>query len=241
MAVVPAGSFQIGCVSGQDCFSFDEGHRVTIGQPFAVGKYEVTFAEWDGCVVGGGCNGYRPDDRGWGRGRRPVINVSWEDAVAYTRWLSEQTGQKYRLLSEAEWEYVTRAGTTTKYWWGNELGRNRANCDGCGSQWEPGFLHLGGQTAPVGSFEANGWGLYDVHGNVSEWVQDCWNWSYRGAPSDGRAWEQGDCSDRVRRGGHWDDGSWHEEPWALRSTSRSWSSTDARFSGLGFRIARSLD
>ena len=109
------------------------GIEVRIGERFAVGKYEVTFGEWEACVAGGGCGGYRPDDRGWGRGDRPVINVSWEDARGYVRWLSRKTGKTYRLLSEAEWEYVARAGTQTKYWWGDEIGRGRANCDGCGS------------------------------------------------------------------------------------------------------------
>lgn len=242
MVVVPAGSFMMGCVSGLDYCMDDEQptHRVTFTQPFAVGQYEVTFAGWDACVANGGCNEYRPDDEGWGRGRQPVINVSWEDAVAYTRWLSEQTGQPYRLLSEAEWEYVTRAGTTTKYWWGDELGRNRATCYGCGSQWEP--IHLliavGGSTAPVGSFAANGWGLYDVHGNVWEWVQDCWNGSYAGAPSDGRAWESGDCSSRVLRGG-----AWNLLPGTLNSENRGRFSADDRgdFNSHGFRIARNLD
>ena len=236
MIVVPAGSFMMGCVSGGYCPSAEQPvHRVTFAQPFAVGKYEVTFGEWDACVASGGCRGYRPDDHK-GRGRRPVMNVNWEDAQAYVTWLSEETGQPYRLLSEAEWEYVARAGTTTKYWWGNEIGRNRANCDGCGSQWDPGFIALG-QAAPVGSFAANGWGLYDVHGTVEEWVEDCWNESYAGAPNDGRAWESGDCSRRGLRGGHWTD-----KPWSLRSSSRyGFRSADSRSRGIGFRIARSLD
>ena len=237
MIVVPAGTYQMGSPAHEEGRSDNEGpvHRVTIGRPFAVGVYEVTFAEWEACVAGGGCKGYRPDDRGWGRGRRPVINVSWEDAVAYTRWLSEQTGRQYRLLSETEWEYVARVGTTTRYWWGDEVGRNRANCHGCGSQWEPGFFG-GGQTAPVGSFAANGWGLHDVHGNVSEWVQDCNNESYVGAPSDGRAWESGDCGRRARRGGAWDYGTYF-----IRSADRSSNSADRRDDGYGFRIARSVD
>ena len=241
MVVVPAGSFMMGCVSGQDCDDDEQPvHRVTIEQPFAVGKYEVTFTEWDTCVSGGGCGGRRPNDYGWGRERRPVISVSWEDAVAYTRWLSEQTGQQYRLLSEAEWEYVARAGTTTKYWWGDEIGRNRAHCNGCGSQWEGGFYILALldplQTAPVGSFGPNGWGLYDVHGNVSEWMQDCWNEGYAGAPSDGQAWESGDCSRRVVRGGFL-----YSDPRDLRSASRDGDTADLRSYGGGFRIARSLD
>lgn len=237
MVVVPAGSFQMGCVSGRDCRDDEQPvHEVKIAQPFAVGKYEVTFAEWDACVASGGCRGYRPGDRGWGRGRRPVTNVTWDDARAYVQWLSSQTGQGYRLLSEAEWEYVARAGTKTKYWWGDEIGQNRATCYECGSQWDPGFLDTG-QSAPVGSFTANGWGLYDVHGNVEEWVQDCWNENYTGAPNDGRAWESGDCSERVLRGGAWTDA-----PRQLRSAHRSSLIADRHFVvGLGFRIARSLE
>ena len=233
MVVVPTGSFQMGCVSGRDCEDDEQPvHQVTIEQPFAVGVYEVTFAEYDRFASATGRE--RPDDEGWGRGRRPVINVSWADAVAYTQWLSQETGRRYRLLSEAEWEHVARAGTTTAYSWGDSIGRNRANCDGCGSQWEPGFFG-GGQTAPVGSFAANGWGLHDVHGNAYEWVQDCWNDSYAGAPSDGRAWESGDCSLRVRRGG-----SWHYSSWSLHSADRDDLPAFIRRDNLGFRIARSL-
>lgn len=234
IVVVPPGSFMMGCVSGGYCPDDEQPvHRVIIEEPFAVGKYEVTFAEWDACVARGGCQGYRPDDHK-GRGRRPVMNVNWEDAQAYVTWLSGETGQAYRLLSEAEWEYVARAGTTTKYWWGDEIGRNRANCSGCGSQWDPGFIALG-QAAPVGSFAANGWGLYDVHGTVDEWVQDCWNESYAGAPGDGRAWESGDCSHRVLRGGNWSD-----RPWFLRSAYRNKTTAGDRGNLLGFRIARNL-
>ena len=123
-------------------------HDVTIAAPFAVGKYEVTFAEWDACVAAGGCT-HRPDDEGWGLGTRPAINVSWDDAQEYVRWLSRETGKSYRLLSEAEWEYVARAGSATKYPWGDDVGTNKANCDGCGSQWD------NKRTAPVGSFKPN--------------------------------------------------------------------------------------
>ena len=211
LVVVSEETYMMGSPSSEEGRGGDEGpvHRVTIGRPFAVGVYEVTFGEWDACVSGGGCGGYRPDDGGWGRGPRPVVNVSWNDAKAYVDWLSSETGEAYRLLSEAEWEYVARAGTRTRYWWGDEIGRNRANCAGCGSRWD------GGQTAPVGSFSANGFGLHDVHGNVWERVEDCWNVSYRGAPSDGSAWESGNCSRRVVRGG-----SWVDDPRSLRSANR---------------------
>ena len=184
------------------------------GHPFAVGVYEVTFGEWDACVSDGGCGGYRPNEWGWGRGRRPVVNVSWKDAKAYVAWLSGKTGETYRLLSEAEWEYVARAGTGTRYWWGDGIGRNRASCDGCGSRWDV------RQTAPVGSFSANPFGLHDVHGNVSEWVEDCYG---------------GDCGRRVLRGG-----SWYDDPWNLRSAYRDGSTAGYRYSNTGFRVARML-
>ena len=158
-----------------------------------------------------------------------MINVSWEDAQGYVRWLSRKTGEEYRLLSESEWEYVARAGTRTRYWWGDEIGRNRANCDGCGSRWED------RQTAPVGSFSANGFGLHDVHGNVWEWVEDCWNESYAGAPRDGSAWESGECGRRVLRGG-----SWYNNLRYLRSAFRGRNSAGNRYMFIGFRVARTL-
>ena len=230
MVVVPAGAFRMGCVSGRNCQD-DESpvHRVTIGAPFAVGVYEVTFAEWEACVRAGGCGGYRPDDMDWGRGKRPVIGVNWKDAQAYVAWLSEESGARYRLLSEAEWEYVARAGSETAYSWGNSIGRNRANCDGCGSRWDD------KQTAPVGSFQANAFGLHDVHGNVWEWVEDCWNDSYAGAPTDGSAWEQEDCNARVLRGG-----SWIDNPRFLRSANRDGLTIGYRSNFVGFRVARRL-
>ena len=211
--------------------SDDEGprHFVIIGSSFAVGVFEVTFAEWNACVSDGGCGGYRPDDEGWGRGRRPVINVSWDDAQSYVAWLSRETGEAYRLLSESEWEYAARGGTQTRYWWGDDIGRNRANCDGCGSRWDD------ESTAPVGSFAANAFGLHDVHGNVWEWVQDCWNDSYVGAPGDGSAWESVNCSLRVLRGGSWDD-----FPGGLRAAIRNRIVTGSRSNDAGFRVARTF-
>ena len=153
MVVVPAGSFWMGSPRGEAGRDGDEGprHEVRIAEPFAMGVYEVTFAQWDACAAAGGCGGRRPKDRGWGRGDRPVIFVSWDDAQAYVRWLSEKTGERYRLPSESEWEYAARAGTATRYWWGNGIGGGRANCDGCGSRWD------NDRTAPVGSFAANPW------------------------------------------------------------------------------------
>ena len=177
MVMVPSGSFTMGSRNSGRYYGHDEIplHRVNIGYPLAVGVYEVTFAEWDACVADGGCEGYVPHDESWGRYNRPVVNVSWEDAQSYVRWLSQRTGESYRLLSESEWEYMARAGTTTQYSWGNDIEHNRANCEGCGSQWDD------EQTAPVGSFSANAWGVHDMYGNVWEWVEDCWNDSYVGA------------------------------------------------------------
>ena len=236
MVGVPSGSYRMGSPADEVDRDADEGpvHRVTIGEPFAVGRYEVTFAQWDACHRAGGCS-HRADDQGWGRGTRPVVDVSWHDAQEYVRWLSGETGRSYRLPSEAEWEYVARAGTTTRYWWGDDIGHNRANCDGCGSPWDA------RQTAPVGSFSPNVFGLYDVHGNVWEWVEDCRNDSYVGAPSDGSAWESGDCARRGIRGGSWQRDT---IPRYLRSANRgAHPSGERSFLGAastGLRVARTL-
>jgi formylglycine-generating enzyme required for sulfatase activity len=195
LVVVPAGSFMMGSNKGRP----DETpvHKVTIAKPFAVCKFEVTFAEWDACVAAGGCQ-HKPEDEGSGRGKRPVVNVRWDDITKqYLPWLSRKTGKTYRLLSEAEWEYAARAGTTTVYSWGDDVGKGNANCSGCSSQWD------GTKTAPVGSFKANSFGLHDMHGNVSEWVQDCYADNYKDAPADGSARDQKDCKARVVRGGSW--------------------------------------
>ena len=232
LVVVPAGEYMMGSREGEAGRDRNEGprHEVRIGKKFAVGKYEVTFEEWDACVADGGCGGHRPGDVGWGRGNRPVINVSWRDAKGYVEWLSRRAGKEYRLLSESEWEYVARAGTTTAYWWGDEIGKTRANCNSCGSRWDK------DKTAPVGSFRANEFGLYDVHGNVWEWVEDCWHGSYEGVPGEGEAWVSGgDCSNRVLRGG-----SWNNKPRFLRSANRFGFSAGFRFYYYGFRIARTL-
>ena len=226
MVVVPAGRFRMGCLSNDDdCFDYEKPVReVSIPAAFALSVYEVTFEDYDRFTYPN-----KVGDRGWGRGRRPVINVSWDDAQEYVAWLSAETGAEYRLPSEAEWEYAARAGTTTKYAWGDEVGSNRANCVGCGSRWD------GQQTAPVGSFAPNGFGLYDMHGNVWEWVEDCANLGYGGAPSNGAAWLSGDCSERVLRGG-----SWYFNPRNLRAANRVWLPTGNRFIFNGFRVARTL-
>jgi formylglycine-generating enzyme required for sulfatase activity len=310
MIVVPAGSFTMGSPPSELGRDTDEGPQrsVTIGKPFAVGRFAVTFDEWDACVADGGCtiepapyqlklkqaaedraraalkeaeaefdretelvrlsvaskaaldyatanrnsaaaklkqaqvdtaqaalNGYKPSDNGWGRGRRPVINVSWDHAKAYVAWLSRKTGKSYRLLSEAEREYVTRASTTTPFWWGAAISTSQANYDGA-------FTYGGGsrgesreKTAPVDTFQPNAWGLFQVHGNVWEWVEDCYHDSYADAASDGSAWVSGDCSRRVVRGG-----SWHNDPGRLRSAVRYWGPTGSWGDYLGIRVARTL-
>ena len=226
MVVIPAGSFLMGSPESEKRRYGWEGpqHQVTIREPFAVGAYPVTFEEWDACAADGGCGGYRPDDKGWGRGRQPVINVSWEDAQAYVKWLSRKTKEEYRLLSEAEWEYAARAGTTTRYSFGDEITPSDAN-----------YGKNIGQPQPVGSYRANGFGLHDMHGNVWEWVQDCWNDGYAGAPNNGDVWDVGDCSRRVLRGGSWSDLSR-----ILRSALRYRNPTGDRSLNDGFRVARTL-
>jgi formylglycine-generating enzyme required for sulfatase activity len=238
MVVIPAGSFLMGSAKDAKLRAPNEWpqHQVTISRPFAVGKYEVTFDEWDACVVAGG-HQYQPANEGWGRGRRPVIHVSWDDAQAYVKWLSKKTGHGYRLLSEAEWEYSARAGTTTCYPWGEEPGINRANFWESGSQWSS-------QTAPVGSFEPNHFGLYDMIGNVWEWVQDYWNQNYqyfkvKGGLTDGSPWLGRDQHQlgnmRVVRGGSWSGPADYTRV-AIRDSNRH----DYRSYNLGFRVARTL-
>ena len=250
IVVVPAGSFMMGSLGREEGHDHDEDpqHRVTIEEPFAVGRYEVTRGEYaafvnaTGRTHGNSCFTYEGGEwkdragRSWSnpgftQGEdHPVVCVNWDDARAYVNWMSRKTGKNYRLLSEAEWEYAVRGGTQTRYSWGNGVGRNRANCDGCGSRWDDEM------TAPVGSFSANEFGLYDMHGNVFEWTQDCWNDSYTGAPKDGRAWETADCRYRVVRGG-----SWFNYPRNLRAANRSGLTLGDRVSYGGFRVARTLD
>ena len=226
MVSIPGGTFRMGDLSGDGDEDELPVHTVTV-PAFRMGKYEVTFSQWDSCVADGGCGGYYPDDEGWGRGNRPVINVSWDDTQLFIDWLNDKTDGNFRLLTEAEWEYAVRAGSTTKYSWGNGIGNNRANCENCGSRWD------NDRTAPVGSFSTNAWELHDMHGNVREWVQDCWNDSYVGAPTDSSAWMNGDCGRRVVRGG-----SWYNTPEFLRSTSRYWNIRMDRHSNRGFRLSQ---
>ena len=236
MVVVPSGTFRMGAPESEDGSHRGERpvHKVSV-RSFAAGVYEVTFAEWDACVSAGGCGGHRPGDRNWGRSRRPVIDVSWDDAQLYVRWLSGRTGHHYRLLSESEWEYAARAGTTTPFHTGSTISTDQANYDGS-------YTYGGGVrgefrkgTVPVGWFSPNGFGLREMHGNVLEWVQDCWNGNYRGAPGDSRAWESGDCPTRVLRGG-----SWFNSPSVLRSAYRVGFTAGARSDTAGFRVARTV-
>jgi formylglycine-generating enzyme required for sulfatase activity len=220
-----------------DTFKMGEGkqqHEVTIAEPFAVSEFAVMFDQWDACVAGGGCDDYRPGDAGLGRGTRPVIYVSWQDAQNYVDWLNRMVGTKsYRLLSEAEFEYAARAGSTTAYPWGDQIEESNANCDGCKSDWDD-----KNQTAPVGSFAANAFGLFDMQGNVWQWVEDCWHEDYEGAPKNGAAWITACTPDdrrRVVRGG-----SWLDNPGNLRSANRGWDFTDFRDDLLGFRVGRTL-
>jgi formylglycine-generating enzyme required for sulfatase activity len=234
MIVVPAGEFMMGSPATEKGRSRDyyEGpqHRVTIARPFAVSRFDVTFADWDACVGVGGCpQEGGAGDAGWGRGAQPVFYVNWDDAQAYVAWLSKMTGKAYRLLTEAEWEYAARAGTTTAYYWGDEIGKNNANCNRCGSRWD------NRQTSPVGSFKHNAFGLYDMAGNVWQWVQDCYYENYNGAPTDGSEWTARDCKFRVVRGGSWGSG-----PQDLRSASRRGDTPVGRDLFLGFRVGRTL-
>lgn len=224
MVVVPPGDFKMG---SEDSIYEKPVHPVSIANPFAIGRREVTFDEWDLCVTDGGCN-FRPSDYGWGRGNRPVMDVSWTDAKAFTAWLSRKTGKSYRLPTEAEWEYAARAGTETAFWWGRALVKGNANCEDCGDGPQR-------KTLPVQSFRPNGFGLFDVAGNVAEWVEDCWNDTYRGAPANGAAWTTGQCSQRGLRGG-----SFASRSTFVRSPARFRYDQDVRYYANGFRVARDL-
>jgi len=229
MIVIPAGGFTMGSSAFEQGRYANEGpqHKVTIARPFAASKFDVTFADWEACVSVGGCP--QVTYGGMGRDTKPVINVTWDDAQTYVAWLCKMTGQPYRLLTEAEWEYAARAGTTTAYYWGDEIGKGNANCNRCGSKWDA------EQTSPVGSFKPNAFGLYDMAGNVWQWGQDCYHDDYNGAPTDGSAWTSGDCSRRVVRGG-----SWTVVPQDLRAAYRYGGASDFRSVSLGFRVGRTL-
>jgi len=219
-----ADSFEMGGGSTSPNFAERPRHQVRLKR-FAIGKHEVTFDQYDQFAQATGRS--RPSSAEWGRGNRPVINVSWQDAVAYTRWLSEQTGSRYRLPTEAEWEFAARSGSDKRFWWGSKVGEANANCFDCGSEWS------GSKTAPVGSFAASPFAVHDMAGNVMEWVQDCYRSGYDGAPDDGSAVEIAGCAERVVRGGGYDSPAD-----LLRSASRSQRSPEARLNNLGFRVVR---
>lgn len=226
MVVIPAGHFLKG--DHQDDGDFDEKPLAEVKlKAFAIGRFEVTFAQYDLFCRQTRCN--LPDDQDWGRGERPVMNVSWNHALAYTEWLSEKTGKPYRLPSDAEWEYAHRAGEMTRYAWGNEVESARANCEGCGSLWD------GDQTAPVGRFPANAFGLHDTAGNVFEWVADCFHDRFADAPFDGSPIEKKGCGKRVIRGG-----AWSFPPRELRSANRWRDFPSRRSDDTGFRVALDL-
>jgi len=233
MVVIPAGEFTMGSPPAEQ--QAEAQHRVTIAAPFAVSKFEITFDDWDACVRDGGCSNIRPNDEGWGRGQHPVIHMSFDTAKVYVSWLSRKTGKPYRLLSEAEWEYAARAGTTTTFAVGDNLSPDRANFNGSTDGSGPSDINRQ-KTMPVGSFRANAFGLHDMHGNVSEWVEDCWHNDYtEKAPTDGSAWVEGECTGRVLRGGSWEDSDVE-----LRSAARvgEYKYNSSYVDGL--RIARSL-
>ena len=234
MVVIPAGTFMMGSPEDEAERSDDEGpqHEVTITEPFALCETEVTFDQWDACVADGGCD-HEPDDAGWGRGDRPVIDVSWSDAQQYLGWLSAKTGKTYRLPSEAEWEYAARAGTTMPFSTGETITTDDANYDG-------NFPYAGGEkgefrgkTLPVGSLTPNPFGLFDMHGNVWEWVEDRYHGSYQGAPVDGTPWLSGDSALRVLRGGSWFNYARH-----VRAANRVAFDPGFRNDNVGFRCAR---
>lgn len=210
MVALPGKSFRMGDVSGGGAEDEQPVRTVRLDRPIAIGMYEATFEEYGRFASLTGAA--RPDDKGWGAGTRPVMNVSWDDARACAEWLSGETGKTYRLPTEAEWEYAARAGTKTSYSRGNDIGHNRANCDGFGGAWD------NQQTAPVGGFGASPSGLRDMHGNVREWLEDCSHNDHRDAPANGRARTSGDCEYRVLRGGSWNDG-----PRPLCAANRGWN------------------
>jgi formylglycine-generating enzyme required for sulfatase activity len=228
MIRIQAGRFVMGGMEGRDdveggCASNEWPTRSVYVAAFELGKYPVTFDEYDAFCRA--THTLMPDDNGWGRGSRPVINVSWEDAQAYCAWLCKVDGRGYRLPSEAEWEYAARAGSQTAYAFGMEIDQRHANHN----------LQFG-MTTPVWRYPANAFGLHDMCGNVWEWVQDCWHDSYHHAPTDSHAWEEGgNCHERVLRGG-----SWNDRPRYLRAAYRVKNYASGRYNFEGFRVARSI-
>jgi formylglycine-generating enzyme required for sulfatase activity len=226
MSVIPSGTFLMGSIKGRK--RERPVTKITIPRPLAVGRYEVTFDQWDACFTDGGCS-KKPSDRGWGRGSRPIINILLTDIAEYVSWLSRKTGHLYRLPSESEWEYAARAGSQTEFYWGDQMRPGAANCRGCGTQWS------GHQSSPVGQFKPNAWGLYDMHGNVLEYVTDCWSKSHDKIPIDGSPKLTDNCLNKVVKGG-----SWYYLSRVSRSASRARNDKRVFSYFIGFRVFREL-
>jgi len=237
LVVVPAGEFTMGSPTSELFRGPETQHRVTIAAPFLLSKYEITFAQWDACVADGGCGGFKPDDHGWGRGNQPVVGVSFDDAHAYVEWLSKKTGKQFRLPSESEWEYAARAGTTTPFAFGAKISSAQANYDGT-TGYDGGATGPNRQKpTPVGSFPPNAFGLHDMHGNVWEWVEDCWSDEYGTAtPADGKPFLGANCGGRVLRGGSWEDYAGD-----IRAAARVASNKEDQTWSDGFRVVRAAD
>lgn len=235
LVVIPAGGCLIGSAAKEAGRLANEGprHRVRITHRLAVGKYPLTFDEWDYFATLTDAP-HRPPDKGWGRGNRPAINVSWDDAQVLCEWLSITTGKTYRLLTEAEWEYCCRAGATTRFTWGDAITSEEANFNPTSHPHPNSANTYRARTTPVGQFPPNAFGLCDMHGNVCEWVQDPWHDDYIDAPGDGRAWN-GIGGRRVVRGG-----SWHDTPQNLRCARRAWHTPSERVANIGLRVCREI-
>jgi len=227
MIVIPAGTFLIGSTKGKKRELPIK--NITIRRPLAVSRYEITFNEWDACYAAGGCS-RNPPDRSWGRGKRPVINILHTDIAEYMDWISTKTGHKYRLPSEAEWEYAARAGSRTEFFWGDKMVLGSANCRGCGSRWS------GHKSAPVGQFKPNAWGLYDVHGNVLEHVTDCWMPNHQSLPTNGSPVITKNCLSKVVK-----SGAWYYLSKVSRSASRVRNDIRVFSYFIGFRAFREID
>ncbi|THB66989.1 MAG: PEGA domain-containing protein [Gammaproteobacteria bacterium] len=227
MTTIPKGDFEMGCDNNKFSFcKYDRAiHPVSV-QSFSMSKYEVTIQEWSACFLDGGCD-YYPYRKNWQQAMNPVTGIDWNDVQQYIKWLNEKTGKKYNLPSEAQWEYAARAGTKTKFSWGNKIGRNNAYCKKCGVMW-----NNDSQVINVGSFQPNKWGLFDMLGNAREWTLDCWNDFYIEAPTDGSAWTSGDCSLNTVRGG-----SPNSETVEVYSSFREPGKKDGWNSDIGFRLS----
>ena len=226
MLVLQPATFTMGNNSGDR--SERPAHRVSIKRPFAIGKHEVTTKQWKDCVKAGACS-YNPDYTN-ASDNSPVRDISWSDAQEYVRWLSKITKQEYRLPTEAEWEYAARAGTSTRFWWGDSVGVGKADCKDCRGKWS--------REAPVDVdyYPPNPFGLHGTSGGVWEWVSDCWHKSYKGAPKDGSSWKKADCRENVIRGG-----AWRNDASYIHSTSRFKYDANVRYLLNGFRVAKTLN